>query len=261
MQYKYLIHPLKEIIYQAGQRILEASKNFDKSKIIHKNTYDLVSYVDIETERFLIEELSKLFPDAGFIAEESHLQSNKEWNWIIDPLDGTTNFTRQLPSYAISVALAHKTEILIGVVYNIPLNEMFWAVKNNGAFLNDKTIKVSNNDFSNSLFVTGFSVSRFDKVEIHLNVVKQIITQTLGIRRLGAAAVDLCYVACGRLDGFFEWYLNPWDVAAGSLIAIDAGALVSDFSGQNNYLFGKEIVSAQPKVYQQLLQMIQNSTI
>ncbi|GAB4199114.1 MAG: inositol monophosphatase family protein [Bacteroidia bacterium] len=256
------IKKLHAIVRQAGKFILEESKNFDKSNIQHKNTYDLVSYVDIQTEKYLTEQLSCLFSEAGFLAEETHPHSEKEWLWIIDPLDGTTNFTRQLPAFAISVALAHQNQIQLGIVYNIPTDELFFAVKNQGAFLNNQKISVANNStFASSLIATGFSVSRFDKVHAHLSIVEHIITHSLGIRRMGAAAVDLCYVACGRLDGFFEWYLNTWDVAAGALIANEAGAVVSDFSGKDNYLYGKEIVAAQPLIYKELLSIIQTHNL
>ncbi|RME15292.1 MAG: inositol monophosphatase [Bacteroidetes bacterium] len=252
------IQKLHSIIRHAGNFILKESKHFDKNKIQHKNTYDLVSYVDIQTEKYLIEQLSTLLPEAGFLTEETHHHSQKEWLWIIDPLDGTTNFTRQLPSFAISVALAYQHQIQLGIVYNIPTNELFFAIKNQGAFLNNKRIFVANNPtLTSSLIATGFSVSRFDKVHAHLSIVEHIITHSLGIRRMGAAATDLCYVACGKFDGFFEWYLNPWDVAAGALIANEAGAITSDFSGNGNYLYGKEIITAQPLIYHELLSIIQ----
>ncbi len=253
-----LLDTVKNLILQAGQKIAIEQQKFDAKNIQHKTTFDLVSYVDIETEKFLIQELSKLNASIGFIAEENTQYTQKEWNWIIDPLDGTTNFTRQLPSYAISVALAHQKNIMYGWVYNIPTNELFFAEKNNGAYLNTKKISVAcNTKLSDCLIATGFSVSKFDKVEIHLNVVKDLIQNSLGIRRMGAAAVDLCYVACGRFDGFFEWHLNPWDVAAGAIIALEAGAIVTDFSAEKNFLFGKEIIAAQPLIYQDLLQIIQ----
>lgn len=252
------IQHTQSVIKQAGNFILNELHTFDSKNIQHKGEFDLVSYVDIETEKFLKEHLHNLFPEAGFIAEESGKQSDKEYNWIIDPLDGTTNFTRHLPAFAISVALAHQNSIQLGFVYNIPTGEFFYAIKNKGAYLNDKRIYVANNfSLSQSLVATGFSVSKFDNVNTHLSVVKEIITHSLGIRRMGAAAVDLCYVACGRFDAFFEWYLNPWDVAAGSLIAMEAGALVSDFSGTDNYLYGKEILAAQPHIYPEMLRIIQ----
>ena len=260
MDFSFL-HQVQKIILQAGKYVQQEIKNFDLTRIQYKNNLDLVSYVDIQTEQFLIQKLSKLFPDAGFIAEESNHHTCKEWNFIIDPLDGTTNFTRHLPSYAISVALAHHQQVQAGWVYNIPCQEFFYAVKNQGAYLNHQKICVSNHKTMNqALIATGFSVSMFDKVEAQLHIIKEIIPQSLGIRRMGAASVDLCYVAAGRFDGFFEWYLNPWDVAAGSLIAQEAGAIVSDFSGQNNFLFNKEIIAAQPNIYEHLLQIIQKYT-
>ncbi|GIV26556.1 MAG: inositol monophosphatase [Bacteroidia bacterium] len=252
------LETVQDIVLQAGKKIAKEREIFESKKIQHKSSFDLVSYVDIETEKFLINELTKLNSSIGFIAEESHQYHPKEWNWIIDPLDGTTNFTRQLPAYAISVALAHHKDIKYGWVYNIPANELFFAENNNGAYLNANKISVAQNSkLADCLIATGFSVSKFDKVDIHLNVVKEIIQNSLGIRRMGAAAVDLCYVACGRFDAFFEWYLNPWDVAAGSLIAQEAGAIVSDFSCGKNFLYGKEILTAQPLIYQDILHIIQ----
>lgn len=255
-----LIQKIKSVIYSAGHFVLQESRCFDKNKIQHKNTFDLVSYVDIETEKYLKKHFIELLPDSGFIAEEENQTSDKEWTWIIDPLDGTTNFTRQLPSYAISVALIQHNIIHAGFVFNIPSNEFFYAVKNKGSFLNDEKNQLAENlSLKDALIATGFSVTKFDKLNQHLSVVKEIITHSLGIRRMGAAAVDLCYVACGRTDAFFEWYLNPWDVAAGVLIAQEAGAIVSDFSGTNNYLYGNEIIAAQPTIYPQILSIIQKN--
>ncbi len=256
---KSLIKNVEHIVKEVGNFILQESTQFDKNKIQNKNLYDLVSYVDIEAEKKLIEFLSKLLPEAGFITEETKTNHTKQLNWIIDPLDGTTNFTRNLSPYAISVALADNDDILSGIVYNIPMNEMFIGIKNNGAYLNNQKISVANNpSLSKSLIVTGFSVSNFSKVHAHLAIVKEIITHSLGVRRLGSAAVDLCYVACGKFDGFFEWHLNAWDVAAGSLIAKEAGAIVSDFSGEKNYMSKKEILAAQPNVFEELLSIIQS---
>jgi len=255
-----IIDKVENIIREAGEWVLNETQHFQEEKIQHKSSFDLVSYVDVHTQQFLINNFSKLLPNVGFIAEEEHTHSIKEWNWIIDPLDGTTNFIKQLPCYAISVALAKEKEVRYGWVLNVPMNEFFSAIKGDGAFLNKNKIKVSSKlNFEDALFATGFSVSVFENLDIQLSVVKEIITQSLGIRRMGAAAVDLCYVACGKFDGFFEWHLNPWDVAAGSLIAEEAGAKVSDFSGYSNYIFGKEIIAAQPNIYSQMLTIIQNN--
>lgn len=255
-----LLQKTLNIVRQAGNFIWKEYTQFAQKHIIYKSKFDLVSYVDIETEKMLIHQLQNISQEAGVIAEETHHHSQKEWNWIIDPLDGTTNFTRHLPLYAISVALAYQNDVQLGVVFNIPTNEMFYAVKGQGAFLNGEIIKVSTQpDIATSLIATGFSVSKFDKLDAQMKIIKEIITHSLGIRRMGTAAVDLCYVACGRFDAFFEWYLNPWDVAAGALIAQEAGAMLSDFSQQNNFLFGKEIIAAQPKIYHTLIHIIQKN--
>ncbi len=247
---------INAIIKEVGAFIQNESKTFNTSKIQNKSSFDLVSYVDIESEKKLMTSLNNLLPEAGFIAEETPI-NKREWNWIIDPLDGTTNFTRNLPAYAISVALEHNNEIEFGAVYNIPTNELFYAIKNNGAFLNNTIIQASNNTlFANCLIATGFSVSKFDKTEKQLKVIEYIVKNSLGIRRMGAAAVDLCYTACGRFDAFFEWHLNPWDVAAGALIAKEANAVVTDFSNQNNWLFGQEILAAQTNIHKQVLSII-----
>lgn len=259
MQEKSLVKAVEDRVREVGLFILQESSTFDASKIQTKSPYDLVSYVDLESEKRLIEKLSQLLPEAGFITEETHLHSSKSLNWIIDPLDGTTNFTRKLPTYAVSVALIEGQNILLGVVFNIPMNEMFIGIQGQGSFLNGEKISVAHNaSLSRSLIVTGFSVSQFDKLNLHISVMKKIITRSLGVRRLGAAAVDLCYVACGKFDAFFEWYLNPWDVAAGAIIAREAGAIVSDFSGKDTYLYNKEILASQPFIFDEMLQIIQN---
>lgn len=242
-----------KIVKETGAFIARERKHFSEKDVLDKETNDLVSYVDKESEKQLIEKLRKILPEAGFIAEESSPAENEgELNWIIDPLDGTTNFIHEMPAYAISVALARKHEILLGVVYNIPQNEMFYAHKEGKAFLNGKEIFVSKNEkMKNCLVATGFPVKNFDRVEGFQNATEYFMRNTRGIRRIGAAAVDLCYVACGRFDGFFEYNLNAWDVAAGALIVERAGGKVTDFAGGNNYLFGKEIVAAGSNIYKQ----------
>jgi myo-inositol-1(or 4)-monophosphatase len=229
-----------------GNFIGNERKTFSQNDVEAKDRNDLVSYVDKQAELQLIEKLGKILPEAGFIAEESSPDTNtKELNWIIDPLDGTTNFIHNIPAYAVSIALASKTETLLGVVYNIPQNELFYAHKNGKAFLNEKEISVSKNaKMSDCLIATGFPVKNFDRLEGFQKTTEYFMKNTRGIRRIGAAAVDLCYVACGRFDGFFEYNLSPWDVAAGALIVKQAGGVISDFSGGENYIFGKETVAS-----------------
>jgi len=246
------------IVEEVGGFIAVERKTFSEKDILAKDTNDLVSYVDKQAESQLMEKLQRLVPEAGFIAEESSPNASpKELNWIIDPLDGTTNFIHNMPVYAISVALANKEEILLGVVFNIPQNEMFYAQKDGNAFLNGKQISISKHDkLANCLIATGFPVKDFARMQGFQNSTEYFMRNTRGLRRLGAAAVDLCYVACGRFDGFFEYNLNAWDVAAGALIVERAGGKVSDFSGGKNYLFGKEIVAASGNIFTEFQQII-----
>ena len=246
------------IVEGVGTFIAGERKTFSEKDILAKDTNDLVSYVDKQAEQQLIAKLQKLLPEAGFVAEESSPDTNsKELNWIIDPLDGTTNFIHNMPAYAVSVALASKTEILLGVVYNIPQNEMFYAHKNGKAFCNGKEISVSGSrKISDCLMATGFPVKNFDRLEGFQKTTEYFMKNTRGIRRLGAAAVDLCYVACGRFDGFFEYNLNAWDVAAGALIVERAGGKVSDFTCGNNYLFGKEMLASNAGIYREFREIV-----
>jgi myo-inositol-1(or 4)-monophosphatase len=227
-----------------GEFIRTERKTFSYTKVEIKGVNDLVSYVDKTSEKLLVEKLAFIFPEAGFIVEENTRSDKKEYNWIVDPLDGTTNFIHGIPCYAISIALEYKGQILVGVVYEVAQNECFWAYKNGGAFLNDHSISVSNrNLLSESLIATGFPINNFTRLDNYINTFTYFIKHTHGIRRIGAAAADLCYLACGRVDAFFEYNLNPWDVAAGALIVEEAGGTVNDFSSGQNWLFGKELVA------------------
>jgi myo-inositol-1(or 4)-monophosphatase len=252
---------LGKVILQAektGNFIAEERKTFSEQKAQVKDRNDLVSYVDKEAEQQLIEGLKKILPEAGFIAEESHPgKSGQELNWIIDPLDGTTNFIHNIPAYAVSVALARKEELLLGVVYNIPQKEMFSAHADGKAFLNGKEINVSKHEkLADCLIATGFPVKDFARLQGFLDTSSHFMQNTRGLRRMGAAAVDLCYVACGRFDAFFEYNLNAWDVAAGALIVKQAGGNVTDFKGGNKFLFGKEMVAANSKIYTEFQEIV-----
>lgn len=227
-----------------GEFIKTERKTFSYSQVEVKGLNDLVSYVDKTSEKLLVEKLALIFPKAGFIVEENTQSEIKEYNWIVDPLDGTTNFIHGIPCYAISIALEFKGEIIIGVVHEVAQNECFWAYKGGGAYLNGNKILVSDrNSLSDSLIATGFPIYNFSRLENYINTLTFLMKNTHGIRRIGAAAADLCYLACGRVDAFFEYNLNPWDVAAGALIVKEAGGTVCDFKLQQNWLFGKEIVA------------------
>ncbi len=251
-----------EVCKEVGDFIVHEGNNFDRDKIEQKNDFNnLVSYVDKEAERKLVKRLRELLPEAGFITEEGTVETSadKEYNWIIDPLDGTTNFLHNLPIYSISVGLAKNKEVVLGVVHEMNRNECFHAIEGGSAYCNDKIIKVSGiQTLQESLLATGFPYYHLDKKDIYLEIIKEFIDKTHGIRRLGSAAIDLAYVACGRLEGYFEYNLNAWDVAAGTFIVQQAGGKVSDFSGGNNFLFGGELCASCSGVHAEMAKMIKS---
>jgi myo-inositol-1(or 4)-monophosphatase len=234
------------LIKATGFFIQTESKKLSPDDIKLKGFNDYVTYVDKEAEQRLIGELQKIVPQAGFIAEED--QSRKQagdFNWIIDPIDGTTNFIHGLPVYSISVALSYHDKIILGIVYELNAKECFHAVKGRPAFLNDTEISVAKTDnLSDAFLATGFPYNDFSQLDAYLSLFRYLMQNTAGIRRLGSAAVDLAYVACGRFDIFYEYGLKPWDVAAGSFIVQQAGGRVTDFKGKDNYIFGREIIAS-----------------
>jgi myo-inositol-1(or 4)-monophosphatase len=223
----------------------EERKTFDDSKIEVKGVHDLVSYVDKAAEIRIVEALQNLIPDVGFIAEEgTNDKRGERFNWVIDPLDGTTNYIHGLPIYSVSIALLDNNELVSGVVYEVGHDECFYAWKGGGAFLNGKSIRVSTrSEIGNALLATGFPYSDFSRLDAYVEMFKWAMTSARGVRRLGSAAADLAYVACGRFDAFWEYDLKPWDVAAGALLVTEAGGKVTDYKGGSDYLFGKEIVA------------------
>ena len=243
--YQQLCQFTCDVARSSGKFMAEERKSFDVSKIETKGLHDLVSYVDKTSEKRIIAGLQKLLPESGFIAEEGTSKKHgMRFNWVIDPLDGTTNFIQGVPVYAVSIGLLDYNEMVLGVVYEVGRDECFYAWKEGGAFLNGKPIHVSaRNDINDALLATGFPYNDFSKLEGYIEFLKWTMTNARGVRRLGSAATDLAYVACGRFDAFWEYDLKPWDVAAGSLIVKEAGGKVSDYSGGINYLFGKEIVA------------------
>lgn len=246
MNFEIICRNVCDIAKDVGLFIRKESLNFKKSSIKFKSFNSLVSYVDTSAEKMIVRKLQKLIPQSGFITEEKTIsRQQRNYCWIIDPLDGTTNFTHGIPIFSISIALMEKNKIILGVVYEINRDECFFAWKDSNSHLNNKEITVSSTKtLSKSLIATGFPYYDFGKVSKYVNAFEYFIQNTQGIRRLGSAAVDLAYVACGRFDGFYEYGLNAWDVAAGSFIIQQAGGKVTDFSGKNNYLFSKEIIAA-----------------
>ena len=251
---------LNGIVISTGDYIIEQRKAFSKDTVEIKALNQLVSYVDINAEKQLVEKLSLLLPEAGFITEENTSdKGSKAYNWIIDPLDGTTNFIHDLPVYSVSVALAKGEEILVGVVYELGRKELFTAWKDGGAWLNGQPIRVSGeNTLSKSLIATGFPYYDFQQMEAYIDVLKQLLKSTHGLRRMGSAAVDMAYVACGRFEGFFEYGLHAWDIAAGILLVKEAGGQVVDFKGGDDYLFGETIISGNAEIHKDLLKLIKS---
>lgn len=251
-----------ELCLEVGHFIQMESKNFDKNRIELKGEgfNNLVSYVDKESEKKLVEALSKILPGAGFMGEEgASIDGTNDYRWIIDPLDGTTNFTHSLPIFAISIGLTKHNDVVAGVVHDITRGDAYHASKDNPAFCNNTEIHVSKaTTLSESLLATGFPYYNFEKREAYLDIIKIFLDKSHGIRRLGSAAIDLAYVACGRMEGFFEYNLNAWDVAAGALIVQQAGGKVTDFSGSDNFLFGGELVAACG-VHSEMLETIKNA--
>lgn len=223
-----------------------------------KGKNDLVTHLDKQSEHWLVQKLETLLPQAGFIAEEgTSTKTSDRLNWIVDPIDGTTNFYHGTPPYAISIALQQHHEVVLAVVYEMGQKECFYAWKNGGAYLNHAPIKVSERlTVADSLIATGFPYNNFDRLDPYLNSLRHLMQQARGIRRMGSAATDLAYVACGRFDAFYEYDLKPWDVAAGALLVQEAGGVVSDFSGTSHFLYGKEIVASNHKIFPEFQQLI-----
>jgi myo-inositol-1(or 4)-monophosphatase len=220
-----------------------------------KGRHNYVTHVDKGAEEILVKGLAALLPESGFIAEEgTSIKRGEKFNWVIDPLDGTTNYIHGLPPYAISVALMADEEIILGVVYEMGLKECFYAWKGSKAFMNGKEIRVSKVDKVNdSLIATGFPYTDFSHLTYFMETIRFFMENSHGLRRLGSAATDIAYIACGRFEAFYEYGLNPWDVAAGVIIVKQAGGRVSDFRGGNNYLFGGEIVISNDLVFDEFL--------
>ncbi|MDB5236856.1 MAG: inositol monophosphatase [Hymenobacter sp.] len=243
-----------------AQFIRQEAATFDRGKIEHKGVHDLVSYVDQETERRLVAGLRQLLPEAGFITEEGTAGPDthaEEFTWIIDPLDGTTNFVHGLPVYSISVALLHGQELAVGVVHEVNRDESFRAVRGGGAFCNDQPIHVTDvPDLNSALIATGFPYKDFGLMSDYLQLLGAFMNRSHGVRRLGSAAVDLAYVAAGRFEGFFEFNLNSYDVAAGILLVREAGGHVTQFLKDGDPIFGREVVASNGHLHAEMQQTI-----
>ena len=242
---------VQNIAKSAGKFIAGEREKFDLTNIEVKGKANFVSYVDKQAEELIIEALRRLIPESGFIAEEGTAGSSDEkYKWIIDPLDGTTNFIHGLPPFAVSIALMEDDELVLGVVYEVTQNECFYAWKGSKAYLNGNVIEVTTaSTTADSLIATGFPYSAMDMLDPFIISMRYFMIHSHGLRRLGSAATDLAYVAAGRFEAFYEHGLKPWDVAAGAVILRQAGGIVSDFSGSDEFLFNGEIVAANQAYY------------
>ncbi len=242
----------------AGDIIARFSDQVDSLSISNKQRNDFVTEVDKMAERAIIDMIRESYPDHAILAEETGSHAGKDegeqYLWIIDPLDGTTNFLHGVPQYAVSIAVEFKKQIIMAVVYNPISGEMYTASKGAGAWLNDKRIRVSKQKtLEGALLGTGFPYRDDQSIEHYLPVFKAFMQKTAGLRRPGAASLDLAYIAAGRYDGFFEMGLNKWDIAAGVLLIREAGGLVGDLKGESSYLTTGNIVAANPKIFHQML--------
>lgn len=257
--YKQICNQLIAVSKQAGEFIRKEKGKITSDTIETKSLHSYVTYVDKNAEELIVEGLKKILPEAGFITEEeTETIQSETLNWIVDPLDGTTNFIHGLEPFSVSIALEEKGKVVVGVVYEIGKDECFHAFKDSPAFLNEEEIHVSaNKTLAESLIATGFPYYDFQMNEKILKSLSYFMEHTQGIRRFGSAATDLAYVACGRFDAFYEYSLNVWDVAAGAFIVQQAGGKVSDFSKGTNYMYGREMVAANNEVFDEFAGIIQ----
>jgi len=258
MDYKTLTSQVIDLAKETGRFFLEEINKVKVSDIEVKGLHDFVSYVDKTAEARIVKRLSELLPESGFVTEEeTATHKGERFNWIVDPLDGTTNFLHHIPLYSVSIALMENDEVVIGVIYEPNLDECFYASKGGKAYLNENEIHVSDQqEMKNTVLATGFPYKDFGKMDGYIELFTWFARNTSGLRRLGSAAVDLAYTACGRFEGFYEYGLQPWDVAAGVFIVQQAGGSVTDFKGGHDYIFGGELFASNSLLHKPLLEAV-----
>lgn len=256
------MHPMLNIAVKAARRagnvINRAARNLDIVAVREKAANDFVSEVDRDAERVIISTLREAYPEHAILAEESGASGTSEHVWIIDPLDGTTNFLHGFPQYAVSIALETRGVITQAVIYDPSRNDLFTASRGRGAFLNETRLRVTKRlGLKSSLVATGMPFKEFAHIDPYMGMLRDMMKITAGVRRAGSAALDLAYVAAGRLDGFWEMGLAPWDMAAGSLLITEAGGLVGDFQGNEGWMESGNIVGGTPKVFAEMLRLME----
>jgi len=256
------MHPMLNIAVKAARRagniIIRATRNLDVVAVREKAANDFVTEVDREAEEAILRTLREAYPDHAILAEESGASGQSEHEWIVDPLDGTTNFLHGFPQYSVSIAHRHRGIVTQAVIYDPARNDLFTATRGRGAFLNDQRMRVSKRaQLKTALVGTGFPFRQHEYLDAYLAILRDMMKGTAGVRRAGSAALDLAYVAAGRFDGFWEFGLSPWDMAAGALMITEAGGLVGDLAGESRYLETGNIIAGTPKVFVELLKTIE----
>lgn len=255
------MHPMLTIAVKAARRagnlIHRAADNLDHLTVTKKSHSDYVSEVDRAAEQAIINTLLDAYPNHAILAEESGARGDSEYVWIIDPLDGTTNFLHGFQQYAVSIALQHNGVLTQAVIYDPTKNDLFTATRGSGAYINDRRLRVSKRiELADCLIGTGFPYTKFEYLDAYMNILRDMMQKTAGLRRPGSAALDLAYTASGRYDGFFEIGLKPWDIAAGCLLITEAGGLVGDMQGNDTFLKSGNLCAGNPKIFAQMLQVI-----
>ncbi len=258
------MHPMLTTAIKAARRagtvINRGARDLDRLTVTSKGPKDFVSEIDHAAEAAIVDTLHATYPDHAILAEEGTARDANaaaDYLWIIDPLDGTTNFLHGLPQYCVSIALAHKGIVTQGVIYDPSRNDLFTASRGRGAFLNDRRIRVARRQHLRECLIgTGFPFRDGADLDTYMAMMRMMTEQAAGIRRPGSAALDLAYVAAGYYDGFFEIGLNAWDVAAGSLLVLEAGGLIGDLAGEGDYLYGEQVVAASPRIFAQMITLL-----
>lgn len=257
------MHPMLNIATRtartAGDLIRRYASDVAKLQVYHKEANDFVTEVDRQVEREIVQALRRAYPEHAILGEESgqHGYNEAEYQWIIDPLDGTTNFIYGIPHFSVSIALKQRGRLLLGVVFDPLRDELFAAARGEGATLNNRRIRVGQRlSLQGALLGTGIPFRDHQDMDTYLDTLKVLTPETAGVRRAGSAALDLAYVACGRLDGFWEFGLQEWDLAAGALLIQEAGGLVGDLQGGSKYLQSGDLVAANPKVFKEMMQRL-----
>lgn len=259
------MHPLVNIAIkaarQAGKTIMRKSYRVDQLRYSMKNARDFVTEVDLMAERQIVEIIHESYPDHAILAEERFSKPGKNFEWIVDPLDGTTNYMHGVPQFNVSIAIRKNNVLEHAVVYDPVLEELFTASRGSGAKLNDRRIRCSSlSNLEECLIGTGFPFRERENVDLWVSLFRALCKKTAGIRRPGAAALDLAYVACGRFDAFWETGLKPWDIAAGALLIQESGGLISDFQGNQTFLNSGSVLASNSAINEQLLKIFQENS-